>query len=1270
MGNGRINSSILIMNKILKTIGYVLLALILSTGAVKAVSLFQVQQGGTGVGTLTGLAKGNGTSAFTVAVPGTDYAGLSSTNSFSGANTFTTANQTNIGNLDTTLYADQFSGADICAQVNTAYAALPTNGGTIMLPAGTFTCTTPIVFGTNNKFITLRGAGAASTYIQFTPTSGTAITINTGNPTGHLIQEITGFTLMGKTSLVAAAQTNTNTSVGIFYGGANGAVGINTHDFNINGFGTNWQIGSNAYMLSFDHFSNSGGNGGQAATGALLHINVASNSGERNVFSNGSFTDPGNSSATNCIYISNGATASNFFSNISKDDCQARTGASDGIQSWDKIHEENAAFNTYGNYVPYVSPSSDMSTLLSFTNYVIANDTSGANSFSTIFSVGGPVNVNNVSIQNYGGGTIAALVDHSTDNGVSHDHVCQVQVQGGTLTNIIAGSGGVAWSRATGGGCVDNTDNSYTIGLQANGSNTNNFFSGSTNVGTFDHSGNWVLGANSSSTTTLNGLTTNGLVKTSGGTGLLGIATAGTDYQAPLTLTTTGTSGAATLISNTLNIPQYTGGGGSGLVVGTTTITSGTSGRVEYNNAGVLGEMTTTGTGTVLALATGPTFTTPILGAATGTSLGLGGATVSDALDVTGSIYTSQYLGVNVPISTIVGNTWTAAIQSPAGTQNVVSLLRPTNTVSTLLQFVPTGGFSVSNVAWFMGMFANSDSFTFGNYNGGSSVTYFTISDTGVVNIPQLTASSAVATDSSKNLISVANTGTGNNVLATSPTLVTPILGAATGTSLVLTNTGGAQLNLNYDGTHVSSFTVNSAGDLSITQTGQMNLGTTNRTFSIVDAATTSGFYQYNSGSGTANAVGMTVAGTWNASSGINVITSINPTITQTGTAGFTAFKVNPTISTSGSGAQLSADFQGGGVSHVNISVAGALTIQNNITTAAWTTNGTQLSVAAATLSDNTSAAGTVTTQVANAFGIPTFTTPTNAVTYTNGATVYIAGAPVNGTNVTITNKYALMVSGGNISLGNGAISTGSLTSSGTGSFATGLGTAISGTADFFAASASGIGGTNTTSTIQFAGSSNVQFRGVFNGNTSTTLSTVNNYGNVIIGASPVTLFSSGVHAMLANTVIKALGTVTPSGTSTVTNTASLYVDGQSAATVTGGNYALLVNGGTTLVGGFGTAIATVTATTNTLTLVQSTVLCDATTGNQTDTLPTAASAYNTLTGEGGIIALKKIDSSANTCTLKGNGAETIDGVNTKVESSQYTGYRVQSNGTSWFVLP
>ena len=52
-----------------------------------------------------------------------------------------------------------------------------------------------------------------------------------------------------------------------------------------------------------------------------------------------------------------------------------------------------------------------------------------------------------------------------------------------------------------------------------------------------------------------------GIVKSSGTT--RSAASAGTDYQEPITLTTTGSSGAATFIANTLNIPQYSGGGGS-----------------------------------------------------------------------------------------------------------------------------------------------------------------------------------------------------------------------------------------------------------------------------------------------------------------------------------------------------------------------------------------------------------------------------------------------------------------------------------------------------------------------------------------------------------------------------------------------------------------------------------------------------------------------------------------------------------------------------------
>lgn len=68
--------------------------------------------------------------------------------------------------------------------------------------------------------------------------------------------------------------------------------------------------------------------------------------------------------------------------------------------------------------------------------------------------------------------------------------------------------------------------------------------------------------------TTFNGkqdaitLTTTG---TSGATTLVGSTLNVPQYQGQLTLTTTGSSGPATLVGNTLNIPQYSGGGGGGI---------------------------------------------------------------------------------------------------------------------------------------------------------------------------------------------------------------------------------------------------------------------------------------------------------------------------------------------------------------------------------------------------------------------------------------------------------------------------------------------------------------------------------------------------------------------------------------------------------------------------------------------------------------------------------------------------------------------------------
>ncbi len=77
--------------------------------------------------------------------------------------------------------------------------------------------------------------------------------------------------------------------------------------------------------------------------------------------------------------------------------------------------------------------------------------------------------------------------------------------------------------------------------------------------------------------------------------------------------------------SSGVTIGPLVSSGSLSLIIGSTAITSGTTTRVLYDNAGVLGEYSVTGTGSV-ALSNTPTFVTPVLGAASGTSLSTSGA--------------------------------------------------------------------------------------------------------------------------------------------------------------------------------------------------------------------------------------------------------------------------------------------------------------------------------------------------------------------------------------------------------------------------------------------------------------------------------------------------------------------------------------------------------------------------------------------------------------------------------------------------------------------
>lgn len=93
---------------------------------------------------------------------------------------------------------------------------------------------------------------------------------------------------------------------------------------------------------------------------------------------------------------------------------------------------------------------------------------------------------------------------------------------------------------------------------------------------------------------------------------------------------------------------------------------------------------------------------------------------------------------------------------------------------------------------------------------------------------------------------------------------------------------------------------------------------------------------------------------------------------------------------------------------------------------------------------------------------------------------------------------------------------------------------------------------------------------------------------------------------------------------------------------------------------GIAGAISTKTAN-YTMTAFDFTVLCNATSGAVTITLPTTVTklVYN----------IKKTDSSANTCTVTAGGTILIDGATTVTLSTQFSNTQIQGNGTQWWVI-
>lgn len=349
-----------------------------------------------------------------------------------------------------------------------------------------------------------------------------------------------------------------------------------------------------------------------------------------------------------------------------------------------------------------------------------------------------------------------------------------------------------------------------------------------------------------------------------------------------LTRLANGTTGQF-LGANTSAAPTWqTPSGSGGITVGTTTITSGTTTRILYDNAGIVGEYTITGTGTVVAMQTSPVFTTPNIGVAIGTSLVASGVVTSDHFTST-SVVNQSFIAGGLTVGdtsrapypfTVVGTNNTTGV-GDFGVMGDVQLGTTTNnTIGFQHGQADTAGTVQTTAGWdFIGkshtIGAQSTSIAWATRNAGTFSEKMRLDSTGNFSIGSTTVTSLFNVGSAaqfqvtsaghvlvEGVTSTGATGTGAFVFGTTPTISTPVInGISTGTgvsnaatvsTLVLRDTQGSAFAINFvDGFNTAA---TAGGSTTLTNTSnpiRVLTGTQTQTIILPVTATLTVGYQY-----------------------------------------------------------------------------------------------------------------------------------------------------------------------------------------------------------------------------------------------------------------------------------------------------------------------------------------------------------------------------------------------------------------------------------------